>query len=271
MTLLLKPVAAARGLRWIVDAFRLFARRPLAFTMLFAVFMLAALLVTVVPLVGGLLQMMMLPLLTLGFMVAGQSALQGGPVSAVQFIEPLRADATRRRSLLLMCLIYGVSAALILWLSDAVSNNALGRLMALASKGSATQAQIDALLSEPGVVTGGLLLAVLGSLLSAPFWHAPALVHWAGQGLGQALFSSFLAVWRSKAAFLLYMLGWFFLIVLFGVGSALVFSLLGMRQLAGLAAVPAGLLFSTVFYISLLFTFNDSFGTTAVGPQTPAE
>lgn len=263
MTLLLKPVPARRGLRWIADAFRLFARRPLAFTMLFAAFMFVALLATLVPLVGGVLQMMALPLLTLGFMVASQSALQGGPVSPVQFIEPLRADAARRRSLLLMCLIYGLSAALILWLSDAVSDNALGRLMALAAKGNAAQAEIDALLAEPGVVTGGVLLAVLGSLLSAPFWHAPALVHWAGQSLGQALFSSGLAVWRSKAAFLIYMLGWAGLIMLFGVASAVLFSMLGLRQLAGLAAVPAGLMFSTVFYISLLFSFNDSFGAAA--------
>jgi hypothetical protein len=268
MTLLLKPVVPARGLRWIADAFVLFARRPLAFTMLFAAFMFCALLATLVPLVGGVLQMMSLPLLSLGFMVASRSAQQGGPVSPAQFIEPLRGDAARRKSLLLMCLIYGLGAVLILWLSDAVSNNALNRLMALASKGSATQAQIDALLSEPGVATGGLLLGLLGSVLSAPFWHAPALVHWAGQGLGQALFSSWLAVWRSKGAFLLYMLGWFFLIVLFGVGSALLFSMLGMRQLAGLAAVPAGLLFSTVFYVSLLFVFNDSFGA---GVPDPAQ
>ena len=188
------------------------------------------------------------------------------PITPSQFIQPLRADPVRRKTLLQMCAVYGVSAVLILWLGDAVSNNALGRLMALASKGNATQAQIDALLSEPGVVAGGLLLAVLGSLLSAPFWHAPALVHWAGQGLGQALFSSALAVWRSKGAFLLYMLGWFSLITLFGIGSALLFSLLGMRQLAGLAVVPAMLLFSTVFYISLWFAFDDSFGA----PQTEA-
>ena len=27
----------------------------------------------------------------------------------------------------------------------------------------------------------------MGALLSVPFWHAPALVHWGGQGLTQAL------------------------------------------------------------------------------------
>ena len=32
-----------------------------------------------------------------------------------------------------------------------------------------------------------------------------------------------------------------------------------MPQLANVVGVPAGLTFSTVFYISLLFTFTDSF------------
>jgi hypothetical protein len=43
------------------------------------------------------------------------------------------------------------------------------------------------------------------------------------------------------------------------------FSLLGMPQMANVLGVPAGLTFSAVFYISLLFTFTDSFGGVAPG------
>ena len=39
MALSLKSVETARGARWIGDAWRLFMRRPLAFTALFAVFL----------------------------------------------------------------------------------------------------------------------------------------------------------------------------------------------------------------------------------------
>jgi hypothetical protein len=94
-----------------------------------------------------------------------------------------------------------------------------------------------------------------------PFWHAPALVHWGAQGVGQALFSSTLAVWRSRGAFLVYMIVWFLLVMGVGVLSALLFGLLGMRELGSLVAMPAGLFFSTLFYVSLIFTFNDSFGS----------
>ena len=105
-----------------------------------------------------------------------------------------------------------------------------------------------------------LIAVVLGSALTVPFWHAPALVHWGGQSVGQALFSSTLAVWRSKGAFFIYGLVWTGVVMLFGVVAAVVFSMLGLRQMASVLAVPAGLLFSTAFYVSLLFTFNDNFG-----------
>ena len=262
MALILKTVEPARGARWMGDAWRLYARRPLAFTALFAVFLFAALVVSLVPFLGGLAQMMSLPLLSLGFMVASQSALLDGPVHPRQYIEPLRTDARRRRALLLLCVGYGVAALLILWLADAVSNGAWGRLQALMAKGDAAPAQVDALLSEPGVTTGALLALTLGSLLSVPYWHAPALVHWGGHSVGQALFSSTLAVWRSKGAFFVYAMAWIGSFVVFAIAAALVMGLLGLPQLAAVLGVPAGLVFSAVFYVSLLFTFNDNFGGT---------
>jgi hypothetical protein len=268
MTLQLKTVSAARGPRWVADAFRLFARKPLLFTMMFAVFLFAALVVSLVPLLGGLVQMASLPLLSLGFMIASHSALNGGPVHPAQFIEPLRGDPVRRRSLLVLCALYGVAALAILLLADAVSDNAWARLQALMMKGQPAQAEIDALLSEPGVATGVLLALVLGTGLSVLFWHAPALVYWGGQGVAQSLFSSTLAVWRCKSAFFTYSLAWVGVIAAFGLLAALLFGLLGAPQLANVVGVPAGLTFSTVFYISLLFTFTDSFGGVAPGSVT---
>ena len=264
MALSLKTVDASHGARWIADAWRLFARRPMAFTALFAVFLFGALLVSLVPLLGGLVQMMALPLLSLGFMVASQSALLDGPVHPRQYLEPLKTDPARRRSLLILCAVYGVAVLLILLLVDAVSDSAFSRLQQLLAQGEQAQPQIDALLSEPGVASGALLAVVLGVALSVPFWHAPALVHWGGQRVGQALFSSAVAVWRSKGAFFVYAMGWVGVMLVFGIVTALVLGLVGLPQLAGVIGLPAGLMFSAVFYISLLFTFNDSFGGTPV-------
>ncbi len=261
MALILKTVDAARGPRWIADAFRLFAKRPFAFTGLFAVYLFTAMLIAQVPILGSVAQMVSLPLLSLGFMVAGQSALLDGPVHPRHFIEPLRGDPARRRALLTLCGLYGVSAIAILLIADSVSGHAWERMQLLLAKGGdGMQAEMDALLSESGVAVGALLAVGLGAVLSMPFWHAPALVHWGGQGVRQALFSSTVALWRSKGAFLAYMMAWSGVLLLFGLVSAVVFGLIGVPQLTGLIGIPAGLVFSTVFYLSVLFTFTDSFG-----------
>ena len=260
MALSLKSVEAARGARWVRDGFSLFGKRSLAFSSLFVLFLFTAIVLSLVPLVGGLVQMMLLPLLSLGFMVAAQSALLGGPIKPTQFFEPLRADAKKRRTLLILCVIYGVCAMVILLLCDAMSGSAMRRLQELMAKPNVPQADIEAILAEPGVTWAAITGLTLGTALSVPFWHAPALVHWGGQGIGQSLFSSTLAVWRSKGAFAVYSLCWTALVLIFGVLTTLVFGLLGMKQMASVVAMPAGLIFSTAFYVSLLFTFNDSFG-----------
>jgi hypothetical protein len=68
----------------------------------------------------------------------------------------------------------------------------------------------------------------LMGLLSVPYWHAPALVHWGGQGVAQALFSSTLAL-AQQGAFAFNMLLWG---ALMGVASAvsLVFALIGLAS-----------------------------------------
>lgn len=275
MPLQLKSVPAARGTRWIADAFRLFGRRPFPFTLMFSVFLFTALVAASIPGLGAVLQLALLPMLSLGFMVACQSALLDGPVGPRQFIEPLREDPQRRRDLLLLCLIFGVAGAAIVLLADAVSGQAMLRLQRLMAQGPEAQPEIDALLAEPGLRDGLLLGLVLGVALSIPFWHAAALVHWGRQGVAQALFSSTLAVWRAKGAFIVYFATWLLVVLLFGLASALILGALGGQRLVAFVSLPAGLMFSTVFYVSLIFTFNDSFGgasalrETATPPADP--
>ena len=272
MPLQLKTVALRHGPRWVGDGFRAFGRRPLALGLLFLVFLAASTLVAVLlPFVGSLLQLMCLPLLSLGYMVATQSALLNGPVHPGQFIEPLRTDTPRRRSLLVLCVSYGLMALAILLLCTWVSDDALARLQALIGSGEPNRAQIEALLDEPGVTRAAWLLAVLGTVLSVPYWFAPALVHWGGQGVGQALFSSTLALWRNKGAFTTFLATWVALIAVASVVLSMLLALLGAARLAGMLMMPLALLFSTVFYVSQLFAFNDNFGGPGPLPEGSGE
>lgn len=271
MAMILKAVGPARGAHWVRDGLRLYLKRPLAFTSLFAIFMFVALLSALLPFVGGLLQIMLVPLLSLGFMIASQSALLQGSVTPSQFIEPLRGAPAQRRAMLTLCLGYGVSVAAVLWLADAVADGGFTRLFELMRQSPVPQAEIDALFAERGLSAGALFGTAALTLVTIPFWHAPALVHWAHQGAGQALFSSTLAVWRCRGAFVVYGLTWFGLMLAGAFVTTLLFGVLGLRQVGPMLVVPMGLFFSTLFYVSLIFTFNDSFGHQGQGQTQEAE
>ena len=274
MALRLHPVAAARGWLWIRQAFALWRRRPLAFVGLFAFFLMSVLLLmAVVPVLGGPLGMALLPMLSLGFMIASRSALAGGPVHALQLVAGLRHPVPQqRRAQWLLCGLYAVAAMVAVTLADWVDGGqfeVLWRLLGDAGNASkpATAAQIQAVLADPRLTQGLLVRIGLPGLLSVPFWHAPALIHWGGQGVVQAMFTSTLALWRTRRAFTVYLLGWVGLML----GVALLVMLLGLlsgaRQALGVLTMPIGLVFSAVFYVSLWFSFVDTFGEP---DETPA-
>ncbi len=268
MPLLLKPVEASRGARWVRDALTLYLRRPLAFSMMFVVYLCAALLaLMLLPWVGGWVFLGSLPLLSLGFMVASQSALLDGPVHPGQFVEPLRGTPAKRRALLLLCLIFGACGMGILTLVDIVSHHAGQRVMELMTSGQANPEELAAIAEEPGLARAQLIGTLLFALLSVPFWHAPALVHWGSQGVGQALFSSTLALWRCKGAFLVYGAVWMAAMLGFSFVVSLLLALAGAVHLVPLVAGAAMLMFQTLFCVSLIFTFNDSFGGAQARPE----
>lgn len=271
MPLSLKTVEPARGLRWIADALRLFAKRPLALMGFLGLFLLWLLVAGMVPYLGMVAALMSVPLLSLGFMIASQSALLDGPVQLRQYIAPLRVDRQRRSALIKLCGSYALLFLLLLWLSNLLSGGglvALGEFMRLKEP---SQAQMEALMADEKVSNFFSLSSVLTSLLAVPYWHAAALVHWGGQSAGQAVFSSTLALWRNKGAFAVYCLGWLGLSMMATTLIVLAVFALGM-PLGALPVLGIMLAYGALFYVSLLFVFNDSFGGSPVqtddGPHT---
>lgn len=250
------------------DGFRLFGKHPLAFSVLLVAFLLSVLLLSLVPYVGSLVAVAALPLLSLGFMVASESALAGQPIHPGHFLAPLKGDTTRRRRQLTLGVAYGAATVLVMLVSDAVDDGKFEKLQRMLGQ-TQQAAEVEQLLRDPQLFWGVVCRFGLIALLSVPFWHAPALVHWGGQSPAQALFSSTLAVWRSRGAFAVYLLSWLAIILAFGVTTALLAGLLSAREMAGMMLLPSVLIFSTVFYVSLLFTFNDSFGGSSMRHAAP--
>lgn len=249
----LKLVPARQGLAWVRLGLRLFFQRPIAFTLLLFLYLL----------VGPVFAFVVAPLVSLGFMIATRQALAGRfPLPGV-FIEPLKAGSAQRWAHLKLGLVYALGMALVLWLGDTIGGTAFDALGTAMSSGRSTPQEVEPLLTDGDLQLAWAVVVIGVGLLAVPFWHAPALVHWAGHGAAQALFSSTVACWRNKGALTLYMLGWAAVVVLFTLLSTLVLALLGAPQLVALALMPAMLMISAAFYASLYFTFADSFEETA--------
>ena len=261
----LRTVPARQGALWVRQGFQVFFKQPMAFAALFAAFMFAVFVFALLPFIGTMLVLALLPLVSLGFMIASRQALDGRFATPRVFIDPLRAARPQAVAMVQLGLAYAVATFLIMFLSDRVDGGAFEALMdALPGAQSSPQA-IAAKIVEPGLWFGLLLRVGLAGALSVPFWHAPALVFWDGHGCAKALFSSTIACWRNRGAFTVYSLAWFALVVALAAGGSLLFGLLGQAQLFALAAVPMSLLLTTVFYASLYFTFADCFSADDAG------
>ena len=266
----LRQVPARQGALWVRNGFRIFFRKPIAFAMLFASFLFAGLVFMLLPYVGGLLLLMALPLATLGFMLGTQAALKGNSPTAAVFWQPLRVDKARRLSMLKLGLVYAACTVAILWLADGVDGGKFDALQALMADSKTPAEEIQKRLLDPQLQSGLAVRFGLASLLSLPFWHAPALVHWGAQGWAKAMFFSTVACWRNKAAFAVYGLVWLAVVLLFAALLNTIFVALDATRFVPAAAMPAGLMFSTVFYASLFFSFVDCFEPTA-GRAVPAD
>lgn len=277
MGLRLQSVAPGQGLHWIHQGLRLWARRPLAFVALFLTFLMCVLLLAaLVPYLGGLISLALLPMLSLGFMIASRSALADGPVHALQMIEGLRAvDSARRRSQLMLCAGYALCSIAVITVADWVDDGLFTELQRLLATQSQSQGpastELDTMLADPRLFNGMVVRLGLAALVSVPFWHAPALVHWGGQGALQALFSSSVAVWRARWAFMTYMVGLAGLAMVVALAVTLVALLTGSRQWVGMLTLPLVLAFSALFYVTLWFSFSDSFAADSAEQPAQAE
>jgi hypothetical protein len=258
----LRSLSAVAGLLWIQRGFRTFWRRPLGFFGLY-LFIVACLGVSMMlPPIAVLLLVVLLPMLSLGFMVATEDVLNDLPLRPSVFWSPLLLTPPARRSLLSIGLLYVLASVALAVFANAIDGGEAQRwvetLMTPRTDGKMPELPP---LSALGAFV--LLFKSFGvALVSIPLWHAPALVHWGRQGVAQAMFSSVVAIWRTRAAFAMFILGW--ITVVLGVGM-LIFLLAAAFGAAAvsLAAFTCMVALTATFYVSIWFGFVDTFEITS--------
>jgi hypothetical protein len=254
----LQLVAPRQGALWVRQAFQAFARQPLGFASLFAACLFVFLVLGLIPLVGTIALLVLPPAGSLLFMIAsrrvgaGQSAMPGAVV------ELAPAGRSRLLALLKLGIVYAATTFLVFWLAGVIDGGALESFLESLSDAKTTPESAAAHVADPRLQLGLIVRLVFAGALSVPFWHAPALVYWGAQGWAKSLFFSSVAIWRNKGAFTVYGLVWMALWLLLLAVVSIGVGVFGPQRFT-LVATPLTLLFSTVFYASLWFTFAGSF------------
>lgn len=265
----LQLVPPRTGLLWVRLGVRVFWRQPMALTALFFLCMACLSLVTMLPFVGTVLALAMIPTVTLVMMVAAaQTHLGKQPVPAL-LMAALRSGRERARDLAVLGLLYAGCFLLVLALSALIDGGDFARVyvgMAPLTKELALSPEFEA----------AMWLAVLLYLpLSVLFWHAPGLVHWWGVSPVKAMFFSTIACLRNLGAFTLYGLGWMGVFMATGLVMSLLLTALsemgmGPNMTAGLLVISAVVL-ATMFFSSVVFSFRDCFEPAEQPGATPTE
>ena len=249
----LNIVPARTGLLWFRAGLRTFWQQPLALAGLFFMFIMMVTLTSLVPLVGSVLALALLPAATLGLMAATREAAQGKFPMPTILVSAFRAGRQQARAMAQLGAVYAAGFLLVLGVSTLVDGGQFARLYLVGG-------QLTPELVQSAAFQNAMWLTMALYLpFSMLFWHAPALVHWHGVTPGKSLFFSAVACARNFGALSLYVLAWMGLFIGTGMLVMVVTVALGVPGLINTLMFPTVMLLAAMFFSSIWFTFRDSF------------
>ncbi len=261
----LNIVPAKMGIQWVKLGVKTFFKQPLALAGLFFMFMAAMSILSMVPFLGNLLALALLPAATLGLMAATHEATKGKfPMPSI-LITAFRAGQHQLKAMLVLGAVYAVGFLLVMGASALFDGGKFAQLYLVG--GSLTRETMT-----QGDFQGAMWISMLLYLpLSMLFWHAPALVHWHGIAPLKSLFFSFMACARNFGAYTVFGLAWMGVFLIVGMAVTTLAALIGGPNAAGAAMFPTALLLAAMFFTSIYFTFQSTFDSTdQPGLQAPA-
>ncbi len=257
----LNIVPAKHGLTWVKQGIRTFWRQPLAFTGLFFLFMAWVSVLSMVPIIGSALALLVLPAATLGLMVATEQAASGKFPMPTVLMVAFRAGQQRLKAMLTLGALYAVTFLLVMALSALIDGGGFAKVYL------ANAPITPEVVNDPEFQTAMWLATALYIPLSMMFWHAPALVHWHGVPPVKSMFFSAVACWRNLGAFAVYLLAW---AGVFVAGATIILTIsgaIGGNDLTGAVLMPGALLMAAMFFTSVYFSVKDCFDLPSPGSE----
>ncbi len=249
----LNIVPARTGVQWFKLGVRTFFKQPLALSGLFFMFMAVMTVLTLIPLLGNVLALALLPGATLGLMAATEETTKGKFPMPTVLLSAFRAGRQQLKAMLILGLLYAVCILLLLGISATVDGGKFAHLYLMGGG-----VEIDAM-QESEFQSAALLALALYLPVSLLFWHAPALVYWHGISPVKSLFFSLVACVRNFWTFAVYSLVWLAAFFAMAIAVALLSALLGNPEAVSGIMFPAAMLMAAMFFTSIYFSFRDCF------------
>jgi hypothetical protein len=249
----LNVVPAKTGSLWVRQGIRAFWKQPLALTGLFFMFMASMSILSIVPVLGSFLALMLLPAATLGLMAATREVELGKFPMPFILAAGFRTGAEGKRNMLVLGFIYALCFVGVMGLSTLVDGGDFAKLYLVGGN-------LDAETVMASDFQNAMWLSMMLYLpLSLVFWHAPALTHWHGVAVGKSLFFSTVACLSNWRAFLVFGLMWTVIFLGTTLAITLIGGLVDDGDFAAMALLPAMLMLAAMFFSSTYYSFIDCF------------
>ncbi|MES2257910.1 MAG: BPSS1780 family membrane protein [Pseudomonadota bacterium] len=245
----MEKLPAGTGWLWIKQGFALYRKQPGALTLLFLLYAMLNLLLGVIPLLGQVAAVVLIPVFSVAFMQACAHIDQGKRVMPALLSTGFQKPAFP--NLLALGLLYLVVATLAIGLSALVDQGAFLKLMTGQLEPNSREAR-EANLGGAFLLTMLICLpAAMGFCFSAP------LIYWQRMSIGKAIFFSFFSVLRTLKSFIVFALSLFGLTIL---SSQLVLLLFGRSEIAFTMLMPLSMLLSVLMHCSFYASYRQIFG-----------
>jgi hypothetical protein len=255
----LNTVAPKEGYTWIRQGIWLFKQNPLGFLMLVFMYVFAAQLAVIVPVIGVFAVLILTPALSVGFLTACRQAILKERIRPTVYVVALQSTPIIRKRILQLGLVYATLILVLSFILSLIVDFELLVPLLTSDKSISPEALRQIYLV---LFFGGLLYIPIGMLM----WFSPVLVAWADMSVAQALFSSYLACWTNRGAFFLYLAIWGAILIAIPLTIGMVFDAINLGQVATYIVAPISMAGLTVMYCSFFATWKACFTDDEVLP-----
>lgn len=261
----LRLVPASQGWRWVQQGLLTAKSQPAGFLGLVGLVTSGMLLLAIIPVLGALAVLGLMPAVWMSFMLATHRANQGLRVTPGVLLEPWRMPDAPKQEWIKLGAAYIAAMILSMQLADLFGPGTEALQAAYESADDLSDLVQNAAVQADALWRWGLTLPI--SLL---FWHTPALVLWGRVPVSKAIFFSAVATWRNLTAFVLYGLCWAAVALVVAIIIRTLSALIPVPAVVEVLAVMVGMWTASAFYASLYYTVVDCFEAPHGEKQPPS-